>query len=112
MALKSFVEACLVLEEGLCTTREIDLGLMAGAGMDPRRGLLPPFIKADVTGLDVVVGGPAALGEGRGDGPRRRARAPRGVGGGPRRALRPADDPAAAGRPGPPRHEVRPGLLR
>jgi enoyl-CoA hydratase/3-hydroxyacyl-CoA dehydrogenase len=37
MALKSFVEACLVLEDGLCTTREIDLGLMAGAGMDPRR---------------------------------------------------------------------------
>jgi len=55
MALKSFVEACLVLEEQICTTREIDLGLMAGAGMDPRRGLLPPFIKADVTGLDTVL---------------------------------------------------------
>src|SRR3954452_19513920 len=55
MALKSFVEACLVLEEGVCTTREIDLGLMAGAGMDPRRGLLPPFMKADVMGLDAVL---------------------------------------------------------
>ena len=55
MALKSFVEACLVLEEGVCTTREIDLGLMAGAGMDPRRGLLPPFMKADVMGLDTVL---------------------------------------------------------
>ena len=55
MALKSFVEACLVLEEGLCTTREIDMGLMAGAGMDPRRGLMPPFMKADVMGLDVVL---------------------------------------------------------
>jgi len=55
MALKSFVEACLVLEEGVCTTREIDLGLMAGAGMDPRRGLLPPFMKADAEGLDTVL---------------------------------------------------------
>ncbi len=32
LALKSFVEACLILEEGVCTVREIDLGLMAGAG--------------------------------------------------------------------------------
>ncbi len=31
LALKSFVEACLILEEGVCTVREIDLGLMAGA---------------------------------------------------------------------------------
>src|SRR5688500_20157225 len=28
--LKSFVEACLVLEEGGCPTREIGLGVMAG----------------------------------------------------------------------------------
>jgi enoyl-CoA hydratase / 3-hydroxyacyl-CoA dehydrogenase len=55
LSLKSFVEACLILEEGVCTTREIDLGLMAGAGLDPRRGLLPPFMKADATGLDVVL---------------------------------------------------------
>ncbi|MDX6665723.1 MAG: enoyl-CoA hydratase / 3-hydroxyacyl-CoA dehydrogenase [Solirubrobacteraceae bacterium] len=67
MSLKSFVEACLVLEEGLCTTREIDLGLMAGAGMDPRRGLLPPFIKADVTGLDVILERLEALTEAHGD---------------------------------------------
>ena len=26
--------------------------MMAGAGLDPRRGLLPPFWKADVEGLD------------------------------------------------------------
>jgi enoyl-CoA hydratase / 3-hydroxyacyl-CoA dehydrogenase len=35
--------------------REIDLGMMAGAGMDPRRGIFPPFMKADVLGLDVVL---------------------------------------------------------
>jgi enoyl-CoA hydratase/3-hydroxyacyl-CoA dehydrogenase len=55
MSLKALVEACLLLEEGVCTVREIDLGMMAGAGMDPRRGLLPPFMKADVLGLDVVL---------------------------------------------------------
>src|SRR4051794_22778853 len=67
MALKSFVEACLVLEDDLCTTREIDMGLMAGAGMDPRRGLLPPFMKADVTGLDVILERLEALEEQHGE---------------------------------------------
>ena len=55
LSLKALVEACLLVEEGVCTTREIDLGMMAGAGMDPRRGLLPPFMKADLVGLDVVL---------------------------------------------------------
>jgi enoyl-CoA hydratase / 3-hydroxyacyl-CoA dehydrogenase len=55
LTLKSFVEACLVLEEGVATHRDIDVGLMAGAGLDPRRGLFPPFMKADFTGLDVVL---------------------------------------------------------
>ncbi|MEA2390417.1 MAG: enoyl-CoA hydratase / 3-hydroxyacyl-CoA dehydrogenase [Solirubrobacteraceae bacterium] len=55
LRLKSFVEACSVVEEGVCTTREIDLGMMAGAGMDPRRGLLPPFMAADAMGLDVAL---------------------------------------------------------
>jgi enoyl-CoA hydratase / 3-hydroxyacyl-CoA dehydrogenase len=55
MSLKGLVEACSVLEEGICTVREIDLGMMAGAGMDPRRGILPPFWKADAIGLDVVL---------------------------------------------------------
>jgi enoyl-CoA hydratase/3-hydroxyacyl-CoA dehydrogenase len=55
MSLKALVEACLVLEEGVSTVREIDLGMMAGAGMDPRRGIFPPFTKADLTGLDVVL---------------------------------------------------------
>jgi len=53
--LKSLVEACLLLEEGVSTVREIDLGLMAGAGLDPRRGLFPPFWKADLEGLDVML---------------------------------------------------------
>ena len=53
--LKSFVEACKVLEDGICTVREIDLGMMAGAGLDPRRGLFPPFWKADLEGLDTIL---------------------------------------------------------
>jgi enoyl-CoA hydratase / 3-hydroxyacyl-CoA dehydrogenase len=54
-SLKALVEACLILEEGVCTVREIDLGMMTGAGLDPRRGLLPPFARADATGLDVIL---------------------------------------------------------
>jgi enoyl-CoA hydratase/3-hydroxyacyl-CoA dehydrogenase len=54
-AMKALREALLVLEEGVSSVREIDLGLMAGAGLDPRRGLLPPFWKADVEGLDVAL---------------------------------------------------------
>ncbi len=49
--LKAFVEACLVLEDGMATVRDIDLGMMAGAGLIP-----PPFARADQTGLDVVLG--------------------------------------------------------
>jgi len=52
---KAFVEACLVLEEGIASHRDIDVGMMAGAGLDPRRGLFPPFMKADQIGLDVVL---------------------------------------------------------
>src|SRR6185437_3420353 len=55
MSLKTFLEACLVLEEGVATHRDIDFGMMAGAGLDPRRGLLPPFMRADVEGLDTVL---------------------------------------------------------
>jgi len=55
LTLKSLVEACLVLEEGVATHRDIDMGMMAGAGLDPRRGLLPPFMRADVMGLDVAL---------------------------------------------------------
>ncbi len=55
LALKTIVEACLLLEDRDCTVREIDLGLMAGAGLDPRRGLLPPFMRADAEGLDMIL---------------------------------------------------------
>ncbi len=55
LSLKTLLEACLVLEEGVATHRDIDFGMMAGAGLDPRRGLLPPFMKADVEGLDRVL---------------------------------------------------------
>jgi 3-hydroxyacyl-CoA dehydrogenase/enoyl-CoA hydratase/carnithine racemase len=53
--LSTFVEACLVLQEGIATHRDIDFGMMAGAGLDPRRGLMPPFMKADAEGLDSVL---------------------------------------------------------
>jgi enoyl-CoA hydratase / 3-hydroxyacyl-CoA dehydrogenase len=55
LSLKTLREACLVLEEGVATHRDIDFGMMAGAGLDPRRGLMPPFMKADAEGLDVVL---------------------------------------------------------
>ncbi len=48
--LKALVEACLVLEEGVASMREIDLGMMAGAGVTP-----PPFARADQLGLDDVL---------------------------------------------------------
>ena len=48
--LKALVESCLVLEEGVASMKDIDLGMMAGAGIIP-----PPFARADQTGLDVVL---------------------------------------------------------
>ena len=87
--LKAFVEACLVLEDGMATVRDIDLGMMAGAGLIP-----PPFAAR------------------RPDRPRRRPRRARAGDGRVGRAVRAAADPAPARRAGPPRREVRPGLLR
>ncbi len=55
LSLKTLLEACLVLEEGVATHRDIDFGMMAGAGLDPRRGLMPPFMKADAEGLDTIL---------------------------------------------------------
>jgi enoyl-CoA hydratase/3-hydroxyacyl-CoA dehydrogenase len=55
LILMTFVESCLVLQEGVATHRDIDFGMMAGAGLDPRRGLMPPFMKADVEGLDSIL---------------------------------------------------------
>jgi enoyl-CoA hydratase/3-hydroxyacyl-CoA dehydrogenase len=48
--LKALVESCLVLEDGIATVKDIDLGMMAGAGIIP-----PPFARADQIGLDEVL---------------------------------------------------------
>ena len=49
-ALKALVECCLVLEEGVASARDIDVALMAGAGLVP-----PPFARADAAGLGEVL---------------------------------------------------------
>ncbi|MGA9858487.1 MAG: enoyl-CoA hydratase-related protein [Solirubrobacteraceae bacterium] len=49
-ALKSFVECCLILEEGVAAAKDIDTGMVVGAGFDP-----PPLAGADRAGLDVVL---------------------------------------------------------
>jgi enoyl-CoA hydratase/3-hydroxyacyl-CoA dehydrogenase len=49
--LKALVECCLVLEEGVAGIKDIDIGLMAGAGIMPG-----PFARADEQGLDEVLG--------------------------------------------------------
>jgi enoyl-CoA hydratase/3-hydroxyacyl-CoA dehydrogenase len=64
---RALIEACLLVEEGICSVRDVDLGMMAGAGLDPRRGLLPPFWKADVEGLDKVLEQMEQLQEKHGD---------------------------------------------
>jgi enoyl-CoA hydratase / 3-hydroxyacyl-CoA dehydrogenase len=48
--LKALVESCLLLEEGVAPMKDIDLGMMAGAGIIP-----PPFARADQIGLDEVL---------------------------------------------------------
>jgi enoyl-CoA hydratase / 3-hydroxyacyl-CoA dehydrogenase len=48
--LKALVESCLVLEEGVAAMKDIDTGMMAGAGIIP-----PPFARADQVGLDQVL---------------------------------------------------------
>jgi enoyl-CoA hydratase/3-hydroxyacyl-CoA dehydrogenase len=48
--LKAFVEACLVLEEGVASLRDIETGMMTGAGILPG-----PFARADERGLDEVL---------------------------------------------------------
>ncbi|MDQ6842452.1 MAG: 3-hydroxyacyl-CoA dehydrogenase family protein, partial [Actinomycetota bacterium] len=48
--LKALVESCLVLEDGVASMKDIDLGMMAGAGIIP-----PPFARADQRGLDEVL---------------------------------------------------------
>ena len=48
--LKALVEASLLLEEGAAEAKDIDLGMMAGAGIQPG-----PLAKADEMGLDTVL---------------------------------------------------------
>src|SRR3954462_14544744 len=48
--LKSLVEACLLIEEGVATIKDIDMGMMMGAGIIPG-----PFAAADERGLDDIV---------------------------------------------------------
>jgi enoyl-CoA hydratase/3-hydroxyacyl-CoA dehydrogenase len=48
--LKALVESCLVVEEGIASIRDVDLGMMAGAGIIP-----PPLARADQVGLDEVL---------------------------------------------------------
>ena len=52
---RALIEACSLVEEGVCSVRDIDVGMMAGSGLDPRKGLLPPFWRADVEGLDDAI---------------------------------------------------------
>jgi enoyl-CoA hydratase / 3-hydroxyacyl-CoA dehydrogenase len=48
--LKAFVESCLLLEEGVAGAKDIDLGLMMGAGILPG-----PLARADEAGLDAML---------------------------------------------------------
>src|SRR3954447_858288 len=49
-SLKAIVEACLVLEEGEAAAKDIEIGMMMGAGILPG-----PFARADQQGLDSVL---------------------------------------------------------
>src|ERR687887_2891660 len=48
--LKALVESCLVLEEGVASVKDIEIGMMMGAGILPG-----PFARADERGLDDVL---------------------------------------------------------
>jgi enoyl-CoA hydratase/3-hydroxyacyl-CoA dehydrogenase len=48
--LKAFREACLVLEEGVAALKDIEIGMMMGAGLLPG-----PFTRADEAGLDEML---------------------------------------------------------
>jgi enoyl-CoA hydratase/3-hydroxyacyl-CoA dehydrogenase len=50
MGLKTLVEACLVLEEGVASAKDIEIGMMMGAGILPG-----PFSRADEAGLDAIL---------------------------------------------------------
>ena len=50
MGLKTLVESCLVLEEGVSSAKDIEMGMMMGAGILPG-----PFTRADEAGLDKIL---------------------------------------------------------
>jgi len=50
MGLKTLVESCLVLEEGVASAKDVEIGMMMGAGILPG-----PFSRADERGLDEVL---------------------------------------------------------
>jgi enoyl-CoA hydratase / 3-hydroxyacyl-CoA dehydrogenase len=50
MGLKTLVESCLVLEEGVASAKDIEIGMMMGAGILPG-----PFSRADEAGLDTIL---------------------------------------------------------
>jgi enoyl-CoA hydratase/3-hydroxyacyl-CoA dehydrogenase len=50
LSLKTLVESCLVLEDGIASLKDIEIGMMAGAGILPG-----PFTRADDQGLDEVL---------------------------------------------------------
>src|SRR5918997_4738521 len=49
-SLKALVESCLVLEEGAAAAKDIEMGMMMGAGILPG-----PFARADERGLDEIL---------------------------------------------------------
>src|SRR5216110_1082627 len=50
LGLKTIVESCLVLEDGLASVKDIETGMMMGAGILPG-----PFARADAAGLDQML---------------------------------------------------------
>src|SRR6188474_1709233 len=50
MGLKTLVESCLVLEEGVASAKDIEVAMMMGAGILPG-----PFTRADEAGLDTML---------------------------------------------------------
>jgi enoyl-CoA hydratase/3-hydroxyacyl-CoA dehydrogenase len=48
--LKALVEACRVIDEGVSTAKDVELGMMMGAGILPG-----PLTRADEAGLDVIL---------------------------------------------------------
>ena len=48
--LKALIESCLVVEDGVAQTKDVEIGMMMGAGILPG-----PFARADDQGLDAVL---------------------------------------------------------